>query len=373
MRRRKPTAPDAPAIRPVAAAVPTPAVVAAPRRPHKFGAKLAVLALLGTAGWGAWSAWGPDPLADIRAALDRREFGAANELLTKRLAERPTDAEVRLLAVRAARRGGDRLRAAEHLRKYLDAHGTGAAVELESALLRAQGGDAAEAERLFAAHIDRPEAAETPFVLEAYLEGKLKVRSSIPDAVTNLRRAADFWLRLRPGRADQIQGRLWLAIVYEAVKDQPAGVAVLREVLDLDPDHFDARFLLALALAQEKPEESRHHLEVLREKYPANAYVQFGLATTYRVLGRQGDARRLLDGLLAGPLRASALVELASIDLDEGNVSQAEGRLRTALELSPNATEANLAMSRCQQLAGRPAEAAKYRQRFDEIEAARPK
>ncbi len=371
MRRRKTTAPNAPAIRPVAE--PTPAVVAAPRRPRKFWVKLAVLALLGAAGWGAWSVWGPDPLGDIRAALDRREFGVANELLTKRLAERPTDPDTRLLAVRAARRGGDRLRAAEHLRKYLDAHGTRAAIELESALLRAQGGDAAEADRLFAAHIDRPETADTPFVMEAYLEGKLKVRSSIPDAVANLRRAADLWLRLRPGRADQIQGRLWLAIACEAVKDQPAGVAVLREVLDLDPDHFDARFLLALALAQEKPDESRHHLEVLREKYPANAYVQFGLATTYRVLGRQGDARLLLDGLLAGPLRGSALVELANIDLDEGKVAEAEGRLRTALELSPNAAEAHLAMSRCQQLAGRPAEAAKFRKRFDDIEAARPK
>ena len=251
MRQRKPITSNPAVSR---AAAPTPAVVAAPRRPRKFRVRLVVLALLGGAGWGAWTVWGPDPLDDIRAALDRREFGAATELLTNRLAERPADAEARLLAVRAARRGGDRLRAAEHLRKYLDSHGTRAAVELESALLRAQGGDAAEADRLFTAHIDRPETADTPFVMEAYLEGKLKVRSSIPDGAANLRRAADLWLHLRPGRADQIQGRLWLAIVYEAVKDQPAGVAVLREVLDLDPDHFDARFLLALALAQEKPE-----------------------------------------------------------------------------------------------------------------------
>lgn len=373
MRRRKS---NAPASHPVPVAVPATARPA-PGRPRKSWRPLAVLGLLVVAGWGAWSVWGPDPLGEVRAALDRREFRTADDLLTKRLTERPDDASARLLAARTARRGGNAVRAADHLRKYREAHGEDAEYRFEAALLRAQRGDPAEADRLFAEHVERPESPDTALVMEAYLEAKLKARAGaeMPDATTlaALRRAADLWRRLRPGREDQVQGRLWLAMIHEWAKDHPAGVAALRDVLELDPDHFDARFLLALSLAQADPDESRRHLEILRDQYPGNDYVRFGLATTYRVLGRRADARQLLSGLVDGPTRVSALVELASLDMDEGKAADAEPRLRAALAVAPNSGDVNLAMSRCQQLTGHPAEAAKYRKRFEEIEAARQK
>jgi tetratricopeptide (TPR) repeat protein len=266
----------------------------------------------------------------VHAALDRRDFPTAAELLAKRLADHPDDARARLLVARAARRSGDLARAFDHLQKYRHKNGADEAFELESALLRAQGGNAADADRLFATYSGRPEAPDTPAVMEAYLEGKLKVLAPRADAqpdatlaegavVANLRRAADLWLQLRPGRADQVQGRIWLARVLIFANDHSAGVAALREALGLDPDHFEARFQLALSLTQQRPDETRQHLEILRARYPEHHFVRFGLATTYRTLGRLKESRQLLEGLLTGPSELSALVELALIDMDEGN------------------------------------------------------
>jgi tetratricopeptide (TPR) repeat protein len=256
------------------------------------------------------------------------------------------------------------------------------ASDLELALVRVQSGNLTGADELFAKYADRPDLADAPFVMEAYLEGKLKVLAPRADAQTdaaaveeagvpNLRRAVDLWLQRRLGRADQVQGRIWRARVLIFAGDSPLGVAALREALGLSPDHFDARFQLALALAQQSPDEARYHLEILRARYPENHYVRFGLATTYRMLGRSNESRQLLETLRTGPSELSALVELAALDLDEGKVSDARRRLQTALDRAPNSPDVNLAMSRCEQLAGHPAEAEKYRKRFAEIEAAR--
>ncbi len=339
------------------------------------------MVLLGVAGWGGWFLWIRDPLREVRAALDRRDFTAANELLAKHLAKYPDDARTLLLAARAARRGGDFTRASDHLQRYREKKGADEAFELESSLLRAQGGNLAEADRLFTTYSARPELPETPWVMEAYLEGKLKVFAPRTDAVSaasaeavvvaNLRQAVELWLLSRPGRADQVQGRVWQARVLIFAGDYAEGQTALREALELDPNHFDARFYLALALAAQSPDESRRHLEVLRSRYPENDYVRFGLAGAYRLLGRLKESRELLEGLVAGRTEVSALIELGQLDMDEGKVADADRRLQKALELAPNSPDANIAMSRCQLLAGRPADAERYRKRFEELDAAR--
>lgn len=361
----------------------TPASSRTPRRTRRLWFVLAVIGV-GLVPLGARLLWKPDPFLEVHAALDRRDFATANDLLAKRLSEHPDDAEAQLLAARTARRGGDLARAFDLLRLYREKNEATEAYTLESDLLRVQTGNMTDADRLFAAYSTRPESPDTPFVMEAYLEGKLKVLAPRadtkgdpttvePTALANLRRAADLWLQLRPGRADQVQGRVWLARVRIFANDHPGGVAALREAIALGPDHFDARFQLALSLAQQSPEEAWQQLSYLHTRHPENNYVSYGLATTCRMLGRLKEARELLEGLLNGPTEISALVELSHIDMDEGRVTDAERQLRKALEMAPNSPETNIAMSRCQQLAGRPAEAEKYRKRFEELQAERNK
>lgn len=352
-----------------------PALASANRRVVRALALLTVAVLA----WVGWSLWRGDGLAAARAALDRRDFGTAYELIAGRLAALPDDDAAQLLAAQAARRGGNPARAAEHLRKYRALRGDDATHAAAARLLRVQNGDLAEAETLFTDAIDRSDA-ESALALEAYLEGKLKAlarsgdpREAVEAQAGNLRRAIVRWRALRPGREDQVQGLLWLAILSERVKDHTAGVAALREILTLDPDHFGARFLLAKVLAQEKPEETREHLEYLRGKYPDNLSVRYGLAASYRVTGRTADARALFEQLLGGPHDLSASVELASMDLDAGKVADAERRLRVVVERAPNSPEVHLELSRCHRLAGRLDEAEKSRKKYEELDAARAK
>jgi tetratricopeptide (TPR) repeat protein len=356
---------------------------AAPRS-RRYRLSLVVLLLVGgAAAWGAWSLWRPDPLREVHAALDRRDFRAADELLAKHLERHPDDRAARMLAARSARRGGDLARAFDLLRDYKQKYRADEAHELELALIHAQGGDTGEAERLFAEYSGRPESPDTPFVMEVYLDCLLKALApgevshflpltDDPAVLPRLRKAAELWLAMRPSPADQVQGLIWQGRVLRYAHDHADGVARFREALARDPESFDARLHLALALIQDAPTEAMEHFEILSRRRPNDQRLRYYLATGYRSFGRGAESRRLLNEILAAdPRDVSALVELGLLDLDEGKVDDAEPRLRKALELSPNIAETNFAMCRCQQLAGRPQEAARYRKKFDEIEARR--
>ena len=379
MRRKS----HAPSPRPPGAATAPGAPAAPAPRVRRRLALVVFVPLLALTGWGAWSLWRPDPLREVHAALDRRDFRAADDLLAKHLEANPNDRAALLLAARTARRGGDAGRAVDLLRNYARAFPADEAHDLELALIRVQNGSRAEGEKLFAEYSARPDSPDTPYVMEAQLEGGLRLNAASPHdmvdldgpgpaAVARLQQAAELWLRLRPSRADQIQGLIWQGRLYRFARQHAEGVAKLREAVALDPDHFDARLYLALALGEESPEESVRHLEALLVHRPDARQVKFHLATIQRARGRAAEARRLLEEMVAANRdELAALIELGLLDLDEGKLADAEPRLRRALELGPDLTEPNLAMSRCLLLMGKPDEAAKYRKRASEVETAR--
>jgi cytochrome c-type biogenesis protein CcmH/NrfG len=98
------------------------------------------------------------------------------------------------------------------------------------------------------------------------------------------RRAADLWLRLRPSQADQMQGLVWRGRLHLFALEQAEAQAALRKALELDPDHFEARLQLALAVTQEAPAEAAAHLQLLRDRHPKNNHVRLLLATHRRVV-----------------------------------------------------------------------------------------
>lgn len=305
--------------------------------------------------------------------------------LTEYLAKNPADSEAQLLVAQTARRGGNPALALVQLKRIEWKQGTSPELALEYRLLKVSEGDQTEADALFTQYVERVDSRETYLVMEAYIEGRLKVLAPRSDSqmdahlaeaagVAKLHRAVDLWLQLRTGKADKVQGLVWRGRVFLFENDHAKGTLALREAVELDPDHAEARWHLAMAIAQESPTEVARHLEILLTGEPDSYLIRSALARTYRVLGRMADSRRMLEEMLAAqPNDVSLLLELANLYLDTGKVEEAGPLLTRARELSPDSLPVNLTASRYYQLAGQPTEAERYRKRGEQIQAEQQK
>jgi predicted Zn-dependent protease len=255
-------------------------------------------------------------------------------------------------------------------------------LELEHKLLPMQEGDLRQGNVLLALCTAHPEAPETPWILEAYIEGMVKVLQALPELGLEMPvgedaliwPALDQWLQQRRSLADQAQGLVWRGQIHALTGDYRGGLADLRAALELDPNHFEARWLLAKTIIQEAPGEAADHLEALRRRRPEDARVRFTLAETRRTLGQLDEAGRLLDEILAAaPNDVPALLERARVALDAQQPADAEPWLRRAEELAPIHPDVHLTLSRCLHLAGRLEEAERYQTRFQQLDTDRKK
>jgi tetratricopeptide (TPR) repeat protein len=321
-------------------------------------------------------------------AMGRRDFREAGARLDRCLSAAPDDLPAQLLAAQAARRRGDLDEARRHLDAYQQGHGPEDALKRERRLVLVQQGDLTEAGRLLSSCLERPDDPETPLALEAGIEGSLKALvpaytalktfpgGSAAPQVKKVRQAVDLWLRLRPGRADQVEGLVWRARASAYANEPLAAREDARKALDLDPDHFQARLNLAIFLAPDAPAEAAGHLERLRRSHPDDRRVLFGLASVRRDLGQLDEAQEILDELLAlDPDDVTTLLErgLVALDARPDRPEEAERWLRRAYDLDPNSAEVNLALSTCLTRAGRAAEARPYQERFQQLDAGRPR
>ncbi len=251
-------------------------------------------------------------------------------------------------------------------------------------LARLQDGDLKDADELLSSCLAHPEAPDTPFILEAIIEGI--AQGAAPEQHFDLTRPADarlkeiaqthqaveLWLRLRPGKADQVQGMVWRGCASEAASDHAQAVADLHRALEIDPEHFQARLSLAFFMLQQNPKEAAIHLERLHRRDPGNQSLSFYLASVLRNLGEVDEARRLLEEMLASdPNQPSALAELGELDMDADHIESAERLLRRAQGLAPDDPGINLSLSRALNRAGKTSEARYYEERFEQLHAAR--
>lgn len=299
-------------------------------------------------------------------ALERRDFRAANARLAKYLDLRPNDFSARLLAAQTARRRGDLAEAALHLEIYAKHHGQ--TNDLEARLLRLQTGDLAEAGPLLTQGADQPDAHDTPLILEAIIEGILKVLSAASQSVpieegelaaelARVKTALELWQRLYTRPIDQAQGLVWRARFRQLEQRQTDALVDLRKAVEIVPEFAEARLQLALAVFPSAPEEAARHLQWLHERYPEDRAVMFSLAATNRHLGRFEDAARLLDQLLAvSPDDYNYLLERGVVAINAKRLDDAERWLRRAHAISPKEPLVNLHLSGCLRLAGRDAE-----------------
>jgi len=325
-------------------------------------------------------------LAAAERALDQRDFSEAKSRLDKCLALRPDDPTVFLLLARTARRAEKYEEAASQLTVARGKFPTDASLDRERFLLRMQQqGDWSEVEAALSECLARGDAAD-PLTLEAAIIGGLKPLlfayaqiETLPGGkafpfLLKVQQSTELWLRLRPNRPDQAQGLTWRGLTHAYANDKPKSLADFRAALELDPNHHDAQFQLAMSIFQESPLAAAGHLERLLQNDPDDDPVKYSLALIYRNTGRPNDARRLLDEILVTqPDNLMALIERGSLAIDERQFDVAERHLLHAIALSPENPQANFVFAAYLRAAGRLAEAETYHKRFLRIQGGPPK
>ncbi len=163
---------------------------------------------------------------------------------------------------------------------------------------------------------------------------------------------------------------MWRGHCNSFANDQAASVADMRAALELEPEHFEARFFLAKFIALKSPAEAASHYAVLRQRFPENVDVQLWQAENFHNLGKLDEARQIVDTLLPQHGDVVPLLLLRgriALDLQQG--ADAERWLGRALELAPRDVPVNLAMIAALQMTGKTAQASRLQERLAEIEA----
>jgi RNA polymerase sigma factor (sigma-70 family) len=197
------------------------------------------------------------------------------------------------------------------------------------------------------------------------------------------RQSVDEWLERQPANPQALFLR---AQIHELLPDATWGgskwgvsdfsakaLADYRRVLELDPEHDDARLRLAEGLLQTAtPQEALAHFQRLQKRQPKNPAVRLGMARCLILLGRLEEAGRLLELLLADePSNASALAERGRLALQEGKLAEAEKLLGYSLAIAPFDRQTMYLMFQCLSALGKQDQAKKFREamtRMDEYQ-----
>jgi tetratricopeptide (TPR) repeat protein len=325
--------------------------------PLTLGALAAAALALGLL---AWRQWPRQFLRRGEAALAAREYEQARDHLARYLSYRPGDARAHLLAARAARRLHEYYEAYEHLRRCREAGGDAEAVEVETALVAVQRGEApSDGLRRRADGDDELALA----ILEVLIQYDIDTY--------RLRLALHGLTRYLQARPDDLQALLARGYVWERFLSFADALEDYRRAAQAHPDGPEARRKLAEALLiAGTPGEALEQYQWLAGRRPEQREVRLGLARCRRRLGQAEEARQLLDALLAeAPEDGEALWERGQLELDRGRAAEAEGWLRKAVRASPHDRRIAYSLGRCLLALGRRDEAEKVNARVAEIDA----
>jgi tetratricopeptide (TPR) repeat protein len=279
-------------------------------------------ALAGTQFWAAYH------LRAARVALARYHTAEAGDHLGACLQVWPNDPDVLFLAARAARRTGLFDDADGFLARCQEVRGRDDELVLERALLTADRGDVDDVLKFCRAKVQANDPA-SPLILEALARGCLR-SYRLGDAEW----AVETWLERD---ADDPMAHLLRGRIARERLAQADAVGAFRRALEIDAELDDARDQLAVVLLEtHQAPEALGHLEYLRQRRPGDPGLAVRLAQCCDLLGRQDEAVRLLDEVLARhPDFLPALEERGKLALNAGQRDQAEAWLRRALALAP--------------------------------------
>jgi tetratricopeptide (TPR) repeat protein len=320
------------------------------------------LVLVAGAAAGGTALWFQHHLRAAREAVDRgHNDEAARHLLACRRVL-PDHPAVKLLMARVARRAGDWDEAERLLDEYWAAHGDDDRLVFERLLLRAARGDLETAGPPLAARV-RAGGPDAGPAREALITGDLsRFRWAAAE------RALDDWDAAEPDNTTALllRGKF---LEQRQATDGPA--ALYRRILELDPDHDEARLRLTTVLIQRYlGEEALTHLAVLRERLPANAEVAYQWAAALGLQGRTAEARAALDECLrAHPLHAGALAERARYAALDGDYPAAVEFFARAAKLDRGNASVRRQYAQALARIGRADEAAREEAAVDALKA----
>jgi tetratricopeptide (TPR) repeat protein len=349
---------------------------------------IAIIAALAGAAATYWILQSGDvnDLALATEALDRRDFSAAAKYLDLHLKDNPTDVNAALLAAQTARRSNHFAAVKQYAEQYRQLGGSERIYILERQLTQIQFGDLALGGDLVATYQDRP-SAESYLVMEAYIEGHLKIFDIAPESPEYFERirsprsaaideraaqAIDWWLKNRTKSQDQSAGYFWRARIHLVQSDRPGAVADFRKALELNPMNLDCRLRYAKEIIQVDPREAVAQFRVANQQKPNDRLIQYVLAESLRNVGALEEAAQVLDHLLdSDPSDLTVLLGRANVAMEANQAAEAETYLRRAEQIDRNNLVLLNAMSRCLVLAGKPEEAQRYREPYQKLLAER--
>lgn len=306
------------------------------------------------------SAW--QHLRHARSALKCYHSREGIEHLRLCLRTWPDDAEVLFLAARMARRAGKYAEAEVALNKYEAKRGCDDTAALERILLRAENGDLDRSSGL-CKHWIASGHPDAPFIFEALVRGYLHVYR-LPEAHRWLQR----WRQTQP---DNPQTYFVEGEIHDCEVLASEAVAAYERVLALDPEHEEARLKLTAALLDQRAyAEALPHLEYLRQRQPDNLQVSVRSAACWTFLGKQEEAVRLLDDVLAQqPDFAPALAERGKIALAREEYSDAENWLRQAVACNPSDRPTRYSLVQCLRRMGKESDAQQQDQQLHRLDS----
>jgi tetratricopeptide (TPR) repeat protein len=306
--------------------------------------------------------WAYHHLGAAREAVARGHNLAAIRHLHSCRYFSPDDPEVLLLCARVARRGGSWGEADALLDRYWQLRGDEEALVQERLLLRATKGELEGVRSLLQARIDEDGPA-APLAREALIAGLLQ-RYYLNEAKEKI----DRWLAHEP---DSTLALLSLGKLQETRDQTTSGLLTYRRILEIDPEHDDARLRLTTILVRlSQGEVALAHLEHLRRRFPDHAEVRVQYAQALELQGRVDEARAVLDQMLRDhPEHAAALAERGRIARLDGDEPLAEDYLRRAVALDPGNYAARFQYSLTLNQNGKKEEAAKEKEAIRQMEA----
>lgn len=329
------------------------------------GVFLVLLLSLITAGlvlWGGRAWWTDHHLKAAQKALSRQRFAEARFHFDRILWLRPTDADVHLLAGRAARRAGDAEAARKHYQQCQKFQ-TGASEELnlEQVMLKAQSDDVdAVFPRLWIS-VERghPDSA---LILEALCVGCLGT-----SRYEGAKQCLDRWLPLEP---ENVQAHFFNGQYLKEASLPQEAITSFRRALELDPSRVDIRCTLADTLLEVKEHSQaiEQYEEALRQD-PRSAPARLGLARASIELGQIDRAVPILEVLVQEePGNPDVLCERGRAALQSGANEEAERWLRAALKVDPGHYKANFTLVSCLHRLGEEKEASQLEEKFQRLD-----